>query len=309
MGEMISIIVPVYKVEDYLPECLDSLVNQTYENIEIILVDDASPDDCGEICDRYAERDSRVKCIHQENNAGQAVARNTGMEAARGEYLFFVDSDDWLSEDALETLYEGLKRYQADCCVGACVTVLEGPGGSRTVQGSGQRGENVRSAREAMEHVFLSGSAAWNRLCKKEKLVELRFRPNRINDDESFILYAYKRMDKIVFLDRETYYYRKRANSITTSAFSVKMMDCVHNSRENLDFVKKKMPELVPAAEYKYYKGMLWCYVNMRKLKGDERAKQLCGQLHREIRRQWKMALFNPHLELKMKLLAMICLL
>ena len=308
MSEMISVIIPVYKVEKYLPACLDSIVNQTYKNLEIILVDDASPDGCGDICDRYAAQDQRIKVIHKEKNAGQAAARNTGMDIALGEYLFFADSDDWLSHDALEKLYDGLKRHQADCSVGACVTMLEDDNGELKTCGEEHKGERCESVKEAMEHVLLSGSAAWNRLCKREMLENLRFPLDRINDDEWFILRAYEGMEKIAFLDCETYFYRKRANSITTSAFSVKMVDCFYNSRENLEFVTSKAPELIPAAEYKYCKTLLWCYVNLFKLKGEQ-AKTLRRQLHEIIREQWKMAISNPYLGLSLKILTLICLL
>ena len=308
MSEVISIIIPIYKVEKYLPECLNSIINQTYRNLEIILMDDASPDSCGEICDRYAAQDQRIRVIHMEENGGQAAARNTGMDLASGDYLFFVDSDDWLAEDTLEKLYDGMKKYQADCSVGACVDVLEGKNGEKNICHAKQKGVKCRTAEEAMEHVLLSGSAAWNRLCKREMLEGLRFPLGRVNDDESFILRVYERMEKIVFLDCETYFYRKRANSITTSAFSVKMVDCVYNSRENLEFVTKKAPELISAAEYKYCKTLLWCYVNLFKLR-DQQAKTIRRQLHKEIREHRKMALSNPYLGLPLKMLTLCCLL
>lgn len=309
MGEKISVIIPVYKVEAYLAECLDSVVNQTYRDTEIILVDDASPDGCGAICDRYAAEDPRIRVIHKEKNCGQAAARNTGIELATGEYLFFADSDDWLSEDALEKLYQGLKKYLADCSVGACATVLEGDKGEKTVQHCEQTEDRCETASEAMMHVLLSGSAAWNRLFRREALGNLRFPLDRINDDECFILRVYEHMKKIAFLDCETYFYRKRANSITTSAFSVKMVDCVYNSRDNLDFVTEKAPELIPAAQYKYCKTLLWCYINLGKLKKDEEAKKLRRQLHREIRENRRMALANPYLGVPMKALTLLCML
>jgi len=308
MSEKISVIIPVYKVEAYLEECLDSMVNQTWRNLEILLVDDASPDSCGLICDRYAKKDGRIRVIHQEKNCGQAAARNTGMELATGEYLFFADSDDWLAEDALQKLYEGLQKYQADCSVGACVAVLERENGERDIRHEEPTGERCESSREAMKHVLLTASAAWNRLYRREVLEGLRFPLNRINDDEVFVLCAYERMERIAFLDCETYFYRKRANSITTSAFSVRMADCVYNSRENLEFVTRTAPELIPAAEYKYCKSLLWCYVKLRKLKKDSRAAELRRQFHKEIRENRGMAFSNPYLGLPLKALTLLCL-
>ena len=114
----ISIIVPVYKVERYLPRCIDSILGQTYTNFELILVDDGTPDRSGIICDRYAEKDSRIKVIHKENG-GVSTARNAGIDAAKGEWITFIDSDDWVAEDYLEVLYTPLKEYDCDLTVGA----------------------------------------------------------------------------------------------------------------------------------------------------------------------------------------------
>ncbi len=307
MSEKISVVIPVYKVEAYLAECLDSVIKQTYQNTEIILVDDASPDGCGKICDRYAAGDSRIKVVHREKNGGLAEARNTGMDHAVGDYIFFVDSDDWLAENTLEMLYEGLNKYKADCCCGACVTVLERKNGEKSFRRGKQRGERCETAHEAMEHVLLAGSSSCNRLYKREVLEGLRFPQGRINEDEPLVLRAYERMERIVFLECETYFYRKRANSITTSAFSVKMADCVYNSKENLEFVTREAPELIPAGEYKYCKSLLWCYVNLRKLKGDRQAEALRRQFRNEIKEIRKTALVNPYLKFPLKVLAFLC--
>ena len=112
----VSVIIPIYKVEKYLSRCLDSVVNQTLEDIEIVLVDDGSPDSCPEICDRYAKKDSRIKVIHKKNE-GLGYARNSGMLIATGEYIAFLDSDDYVSKDMYEKVYSELKRTDADCCV------------------------------------------------------------------------------------------------------------------------------------------------------------------------------------------------
>ena len=115
---MISIIIPVYKTEPYLRKCVDSVLAQTYTNLEVILVDDGSPDDCGKICDEYAAKDSRVKVIHKENG-GLSSARNCGLDVATGKYIGFVDSDDWIDPDMYETLLGLLLRYDADIAEGS----------------------------------------------------------------------------------------------------------------------------------------------------------------------------------------------
>lgn len=112
----VSVIVPVYNVEAYLPHCIESIQQQTESDIEIILVDDGSPDTCGEICDRFAEQDSRIQVIHQEN-AGQGAARNVGLAAAHGEYILFVDSDDWIEPDLVETAFTAAKKFDAEMLI------------------------------------------------------------------------------------------------------------------------------------------------------------------------------------------------
>ena len=116
-SELISIIVPVYRVEPYLDRCVQSIVDQTYQNLEIILVDDGSPDNCPAMCDAWAAKDSRVKVIHKENG-GLSDARNAGLAAAAGEYIGFVDSDDWISPDMYRLLYENMAEHGSD--VSAC---------------------------------------------------------------------------------------------------------------------------------------------------------------------------------------------
>ena len=124
MEPLISIIVPVYRVEQYLPKCLDSIMTQTYRNLEIILVDDGSPDRCGEICEAYVRKDNRILVVHQEN-AGLSAARNIGLEIFHGEYLMFVDSDDYLHQDAIRILYERMIADESDIAVGNAVCVDE----------------------------------------------------------------------------------------------------------------------------------------------------------------------------------------
>ena len=115
-SDLISIIVPVYKVEKYIDECIKSIINQTYTNLEIILIDDGSPDNCGKICDEYAKNDKRIKVIHQKN-MGQSVARNVGLEYAKGDYIGFVDSDDYIKNNMFEVLHNNLVSYNADISI------------------------------------------------------------------------------------------------------------------------------------------------------------------------------------------------
>ena len=120
---LITIVVPIYKVEQYLENCIQSIIKQTYTNLQIILVDDGSPDNCGKICDEYALKDKRIEVVHQ-SNAGVSEARNIGISKAKGEYIGFVDSDDYIDENMYEEMYELLKTREADVCICNMYTVV-----------------------------------------------------------------------------------------------------------------------------------------------------------------------------------------
>ncbi len=305
MNETISIIIPVYKVEAYLPKCIESILRQTYRDLEIILVDDGSPDRCGEICDQYAGKDERIRVIHKENG-GVARARNDGIECATGAYISFIDSDDWIAENAYEILYQGLKQYGADCAVGRCVTVYDRDGVLKPRENKASA-VKCETSDEAMRHVLLNGSAVWNRLFKREVFREIRFPVGRVNDDEVVALHAYGECGRIVFLNQDTYYYRIRQNSITTSKFSLRNVDCYYNSVDNLEFIREKKPQLEECADYKRIRAMLYCYIHLRRLKGDPKAREIRGMLREELRKSRKSALKNRYLSPAMKALFAVC--
>lgn len=305
MGEKISIIIPVYNVQEYLPKCIESVLRQTYRNLEIILVDDGSPDHCGKICDSYAKKDARIRVIHKKNE-GVAIARNTGMEYATGEYISFIDSDDWIPKNAYQVLYHGIKQYDADCAVGKCMNIVDKNGALR-MKKSAVQPVRCETAAEAMKHVLLSGSAIWNRLFKRKVFHNLRFPADRVNDDEFIALRAYAKCEKIVFLNQGTYYYRLRKNSITTSRFSLRNLDYYYNSKDNLAFIEKEAPGLKECAEYKYIKAMLYCYFHLKMMKQNDKTKKITFELKKDMKKNLPLAQKNQYLPRKYKLLMFGC--
>lgn len=299
MSETISVIVPVYKVEAYLPACMDSILCQTYSDLEIILVDDGSPDGCGTLCDAYAKQDSRVRAIHREN-AGASAARNAGLDIATGEYILFIDSDDWLADTALETLYNGLHTYHADCAVGRSVTVYE-KDGRLSPRKCAPASTICRNKTEAMKTVLENGSAPWNRLFKKRVFQSLRFPIGRINEDEIAMLHAYEACDQVVFLGDDTYFYRKRPDSITTSHVSFKTLDWYYNTIENLDYVRQHYPTLTEYGECRMLNALLYCYLKLLPAKKTPELKAALKTLRQDIRRLRTAACQNPHLSFSRK--------
>ena len=211
----LSIVVPVYKVEKYLPKCIDSILAQTFRDFELILIDDGSPDNCGAICDDYAARDSRIKVIHQEN-AGVSAARNAGLDIATGTYLGFVDSDDWIEPEMYETMIATAKEKQVDVVV--C--------GIRYCTDSG---ESIRSdlidnraytAEEMLKALYgkpnPTGGAMWNKILLREKVIHVRLNKNiSMAEDWVYLFECYEKCETAYHIPSVFYNVVERPSSAT----------------------------------------------------------------------------------------------
>ena len=223
MNELITIIVPVYKVEDYLERCVDSILCQVYAELEIILVDDGSPDRCGEICEAYAKRDPRVKVIHKKNG-GLSDARNAGIEQANGRYITFLDSDDWVHEEYVSHLYDLLKKTDADISVCGYLTL-----GSEQIPDE-PAAETVHefTGEEALDRLVAFGDlhaqmiVAWGKLYKTALFDGILFPYGRIHEDEFTTYKLLYRARKVAVTTRKLLYYWQREDSIMGSGFKVK---------------------------------------------------------------------------------------
>lgn len=230
MEELISVIVPVYKVEKYLRKCLDSVCGQTWNKLEIILVDDGSPDGCGAICDEYAEKDSRVKVIHKENG-GLSDARNAGLEAAAGRYIGFVDSDDYIKPEMYESMLHKMKNEDVDLVVCGVLNVDE-QGNVLTGKQMPMPEKDMRMTGEealgqlAGRNLICFGTAV-NRLYKAELFQGIRFPVGRLHEDDFVAHRILGKCGKVYFLGESLYYYVQRPGSITMEVFSLKRLDGV----------------------------------------------------------------------------------
>lgn len=211
---MISIIVPVYNVEKYLPRCIESILNQTYKDLEIILVDDGSPDRCGQICDDYAQKDSRIRVIHKEN-AGLSSARNAGLGVASGEYLMFVDSDDYISADAAQVLQERMLQDGSDMVIGKHINTYDNE------ETDGEFCEWMTDAVLSKQDVFSQlgernyyALAAWCKLYRKGLFDNLRYPPLSCGEDVWTFPQIIEKCRKISVVDKTVYSYYQRADSI-----------------------------------------------------------------------------------------------
>ena len=232
-------IIPVYNVEKYLHRCLDSVIAQTYQNLEIICVDDGSIDDSGKICDQYAVRDARIKVIHQENQ-GLSAARNRGLDAAEGEYIAFVDSDDYILEDMYKMKLDKLLNYNVDLCVWQWQyefsdgrQVVKRKNIDPTIYG---RKASLEFARFLYMGNYENGVvvAAWNKLYRRALLDKIRFE-GRIHEDEAFCGRIMAKNISVYVMEEQFYVYAQNGDSLTNKPFSANkffFLDALAERRE-----------------------------------------------------------------------------
>ncbi|MCR5753326.1 MAG: glycosyltransferase [Acetatifactor sp.] len=253
MEDLISIIVPVYNVEKYLKRCVESLINQTYRELEIILVDDGSKDDSGSICEEYARKDNRIRVIHQRNG-GLSCARNTGIENATGEYLLFVDSDDYISLKMCETLLNIIRQEEADIAI--CRYRRFGQERFEGVS-DGEHSVRTLTTMEALEALYGPDgevfTVSWNKLYRRRVIGEIRFPVGKINEDEHTTYRFLTAARKIVFTSEVLYYYFRNSASITTDGKYLASTDIYEALDERLTFFKNHgFPQLEAKTQRQY---------------------------------------------------------
>ena len=273
MGELISVIVPVYNVEKYLSQCLDSIINQTYKNIEIILINDMSTDKSKEICEQYAKKDSRIKLINKSTNSGASDSRNLGIENCQGEYITFVDSDDYIDYNFIESLYEVAKNENADIVVGEFYRFVE------------NRGEFLihiyeivieeLSKYNTLDKMFEAHTDIFNypvaKLIKRNLFFDnfkVRFPLGKICEDQFVLYQLYLKSNKIVYYTLSGYCYRIRGNSATSK---------LHEPKSIEDIIESYLQQLFDMflhgynleKSYPYYKYRTNNYLSILKERGD----------------------------------------
>ncbi|MFT8323623.1 MAG: glycosyltransferase, partial [Bacillus sp. (in: firmicutes)] len=248
----VSVIVPVYNVEQYLPRCLDSIRNQTLQNIEIIIVDDGSTDYSGRICDEHANLDPRIRVIHKKNG-GLSDARNVGLDVAKGKYISFVDSDDWISQTMYEKLVNLAEENRADISEGKYL---------RTSSSKEKQKENstfeitVKNNVDALLSHFkneMFQQVVWNKIYKRALYEDVRFPIGKIHEDEFITYKILHRAKRLVATNEVVYYYFQRSTSIIGNGFSLKSLDHLEALDTMMTYLERECPELCSIACTKYY--------------------------------------------------------
>lgn len=251
---LVSIVVPVYNVEAYLEKCIDSIVNQTYKNFEIFLVDDGSTDASSSICDAYAERDGRISVIHKKNG-GLSDARNAGIEVARGDFILFVDSDDYIEVDTVDYLLGLALKNCAEIVVASHKIVY----GDEQIK---QRKNDLYDSVQVLTPIHAFNDAlygkklslhAWGKLYRRSLFNDVRFPKGRLYEDAGTTYKIIEKSQRVIVSSAKKYYYLQRRGSIINSGFYPRMMDSLYFANEMFNFAKDKQPESVEAARtYKF---------------------------------------------------------
>jgi len=238
---MISIIVPIYKVESELRQCLDSIISQSYTDIEILLVDDGSPDTCGEICDEYAQRDDRIRVFHTENK-GLSAARNLGLDNAKGDIVAFIDSDDWIEPDMIESLARVLSETNSDIAVSGYLLENNSWTQNSDVEGALYEGNASLSALLTKK----LNNNVWNKIYRKELFQDVRFPEGKNYEDITVMHRVLHKAKRVAVISEPKYHYRVRSESITK----------VYTASNLIDYAEAQL------TRYYYFKNEMQAFYN-----------------------------------------------
>lgn len=247
---LLSVIVPIFKVEEYLDRCVESIVNQTYKNLEIILVDDGSPDNCPQMCDEWAEKDNRIKVVHKENG-GLSDARNAGLKITTGEIVSFIDSDDWIEFDMFERMLNRMIEDDSDIVSCGVKWVEEDGSVIRDVTSN----DGVLDTQSAMKELLNDGKLkqhVWNKIYKYDLIKDIPFEKGKYHEDVFWSYQIVGRAGKVSVIKESFYNYVQRSNSIMGEGFSAKRLDALDANRQRCEYIKEYFPELYDNALYVY---------------------------------------------------------
>ncbi len=301
---MISVIIPIYNVEKYLTKCIESVINQTYKNLEIILVNDGSTDNSKEIIDKYSSIDSRIKVINKKNG-GLSDARNVGIELAKGEYITFLDSDDWIELNMYEKLYKYIKQENADIVQCSYQKVYD-----EEVNNQKNKEEvNIMSGEKSLYNLGEKTVVVWNKIYKRELFNDIRFPKGKYHEDEFTIYKVLYKANKIVDLNLPLVYYRQREDSIMNSKFNLKRLDALEAFNERLAFYKEKnLDELqqITFAQILHFTNLF--YIKIKDSDIDNKH-EILKVLRKSIKKDYILFMKNKYVTLKQKILLTIFIL
>lgn len=297
---LVSVIVPVYQVEKYLARCVDSILNQTYSHLEVILVDDGSRDASGRICDSYAAADSRVRVIHKENG-GLSSARNAGIDIAQGDYLEFVDSDDWLEPEAVEILLTEAQKQNVKAVAAGRWDVSARTGEKK--KGLCPPRREVISGQEMVRRIFRwenCDSSACDKLFHRSLFRDIRFPLGVACEDIPVMYRILLDAGQVAMVDKPIYFYFHRSGSITYTAVSQKDFHFSQHTARILPYIAANYPALLPEARYLRVRSLVYAVQSVDLASKEDRKtfREPCRECRKALRRElsfvWKSPFFTP---------------
>lgn len=265
----VSVIIPIYNVEKYLRACVDSVLGQTYRDLQIILVDDGSTDSCGVLCDEYAGKDPRIQVLHKENG-GLSDARNAGLTLAEGEFILYLDSDDCLVPDAIEALLNMQAQSDADIVLGNFFYSFPD---HEYAAAAWQQTDMVLDNAQAME-ALIDGrieTFAWGKLLRREIAMKYLFPRGKVFEDHFWTHFVFAEARKVALLAQPLVHYRQRDNSISFT-FDLKRLDMLEGWMNRKEFLEQRYPDLLTICYKRYaerYVGLAWLVLT--RMKGSRR--------------------------------------
>lgn len=287
MDSLISVIVPIYNVEKYLDRCVDSIINQTYKNLEIILVDDGSPDNCPKMCDDYAKKDSRIKVVHKENG-GLSDARNAGMKVATGEYVAFIDSDDYISLDFYETLLETIVDNDSDIVECGVVKFYENEKFDEYSDDLKVTNYETVDALDGLISENPFKQHVWNKLYKSSVALDIPYAVGKLNEDEFWTYQVFGKAKKVTRINKTMYYYFQRNGSIMGNGYNIRRLDALEGKMNRQAYIEKNFPTLATKAKVDLYGSCMFAYQSVLKfMSGNDKKK--AGKIIKEYKNRCKL--------------------
>ena len=319
MDSLISVIVPIYNVEKYLDRCVNSIINQTYKNLEIILVDDGSPDNCPQMCDDYAKKDSRIRVVHKENG-GLSDARNAGMKVATGEYVSFIDSDDYVSLDFYETLLQTMIDNDSDIVECSVVKFYEDNNFDEYSDDLKVTNYDTLYALDGLISESPFKQHVWNKLYKSSVALDIPYAVGKLNEDEFWTYQVFGKAKKVTRINQTMYYYFQRGSSIMGNGYNIRRLDALEGKMNRQAYIEKNFPILTTKAKVDLYGSCMFAYQCVLKFMSGNDKKKACkiirdyknrcklttdeiNSITDSSRKYYKLAKFNFYLCCKMKAL------
>ena len=309
MNELITIVVPIYNVEKYLKQCLESLISQTYKNIEIILINDGSTDGSKKICEEFAKKDTRIIVINQKNS-GLSAARNTGINNANGKYITFVDADDYVSNYYIEKLYNAIKKQKSQ--IAQC-DIQKVDSNGKFIKKMGYEQETIKTYKDMIIDMmndmhWIENVVVGNKIYEIGLFKNIKFPLNKIHEDEFVTYKLYYLTKKISIVNESLYYYRQTNNSIMEKKYKIKNLDGLEAIKERMNFFYEENEKELHGITIKFYIEQIRVnYIKLKKYVSN--SKNICMEIKKEYNKYYLKCLINKYISHRIKLMALLFLL